>query len=82
MLTLLVSRKLHRLVRRLTQLPLERLPLDRWARVFAGHAAHLLDLLAAPSRRTEDRRAQVPVLSLLQLPQQLPRLPLRPRPPP
>ncbi len=54
-LTLLVSRKLHRLVRESTRLPLNRLPLDRWARVFSCHAAQLLGLLAHPSPQAQNR---------------------------
>jgi len=47
-LTLLTSRRLLQLVRRKAALSLSRLPLDRWARLFASVARDLLWLLSSP----------------------------------
>jgi IS4 transposase len=53
-LTLLVSRKLLQLVTMQKRMPLQRFPLDRWARLFATVAHEILHLVA--SRRRDEHR--------------------------
>ena len=50
-LTLIVSRRLHRLFAKRKQLQHQSLPFDRWARLLEGLAHELLDLLLRPRHR-------------------------------
>jgi len=55
-LTLVVSRRLHRLVRRRYKLSRAELPLDRWARLVASISQPLLDIALSPRRNAPCER--------------------------
>ena len=55
-LTLVVSRRVHRLVRRRDKLALTELPFDRWARLVASISQQILDIALSPRRRRLSER--------------------------